>query len=195
MVGGEHQGIVHPALLLDHFTGNQLGDASGGSDRGGVGFGEGKSLDFLTIFQLKSGAFESVGNVCGWVNDGPGDDVGGLASAPSLEAGTVVDAGSVELMTHNAAGRSGFASGGIAFELENVLDGEPGLFLTGSCYRQSHDFVGIVNAALLELCHEVIIAPFADGISEEPVCRVLLGEGIVAKRQHGVGSGAMVDEG
>jgi hypothetical protein len=98
-------------------------------------------------------------------------------------------------MAHDAAHRGDFPFGGIAFELQHVLDGELGRISLGSGNGSDDDLGGVVNAALFQFAGNVVFLPFAAPIAEKPVGGIAFGRPSGGEVQHGFRCGFVVDKG
>ena len=121
--GAHHHGAVHFATFGDAIFRHELGLAAHAADDEDVALCEHHAVDGDAVFGDDFGAVKAVGDVLAGLQDGLGDDVGGLAKAPALEVGTKFDALVVaHLMTHDAADGEGGAVFGVAFELQHVFE-------------------------------------------------------------------------
>ena len=115
-------------------------------------------------------AFEPVGDVLAGIDEGLGDDAGGLGLAPAFERGAKFDALAIQLVAHVAPGDDLGSIGGVAFVSEDVFKLRP---LIGRWGRRGDDGdelggVGIEDALLLQLLGDAELAPVVVRPHDEP---------------------------
>ena len=155
-------------------------------------------MDGDAVFGDDFGAVKAVGDVLAGLQDGLGDDVGGLAEAPALEVGSKFDALVVaHLMTHDAADGEGGTVLGVAFELQHVFEldgaGDGGRCLDGD----ELDGVWVKDALLFKLSGDAVGGPVVGAAIDEPPHAVAMDGGffVFGDGKHGLGGAGVWGEG